>query len=125
METSKTKEIGKFLTWWWEGLGSSNRKFISALTYVLSLLPGIFFFGPMYFAFFFGSFALFLLFLLGREVWRGVNKSWARFQEEQESERQRVANKLRGSVPDIYANPEDRVSEILRRLKSSSKTYGT
>jgi len=126
METNKTKEIGKFIAWWWKGLDSSTRKFIPTFAWILSLLPGVYFFGPIYFAFFFGSFALFLLFLLGRAIWRGVKKSWARFQEEQESERQRVADRLRGHVPDLYATRRtDLAQDILNKLRASRNTYGT
>ncbi len=127
MEANKTKEIGKFITWWWKGLDASTRKFIPTFAWILSLLPGVFFFGPIYFAFFFGSFALFLLFLLGRAIYRGIKKSWVKFQEHQDRERQHVVDKLRGDVSYNYSSKPgtpDRAKEILARLKASRDPYG-
>ncbi len=118
MET--IKQIGKFIIWWWEGLSPSTRSFSLMTIWISSLLPGLYFFGPAYFLVFFGSFILFLLSVLIKWMYDGIMESWTKFQMEQDRERQRVADKLRGSVPDIYARPAstDRAQEILAKLRA-------
>jgi hypothetical protein len=119
MET--IKQIGKFIAWWWKGLSRSTKLYIPLTIWTLLLIPGLYFFGSLYFIVFFAAFILYYLGVLVRIVYIEIKESWMLFQAEQDRERQRVADKLRGHVSDIYAQRDekiDRAQEILAKLRA-------
>lgn len=114
MET--IKDIGKFIAWHWKGLSSTEKVLLPFLLIVVSIFPCVYFFGLIYILFVLGGICLFVIGALTRLVWMMLRGSWDKFQSEQDAERQRVADKLRGHVPE----PEHELfNDVLRRQRQA------
>lgn len=71
---------------------------------------------------FFGGLISWALWFVGKELYRGLHKSWAKFQQERDAERDQIIRRLGGTVIDPVQEErikrhEDFVNRVLARIK--------
>lgn len=110
MET--IKDIGKFIKWQWNKLDAPSKFALCMLSWFATLPIGLFIVGFTFLGYWFGFAVVVGVCFLIKAVAEVIMESWRKFQNEQEAERQRVVDRLRGDV--VY----DRAEDILSKLKA-------